>query len=102
MEAYAKILGKDFQAFVRTLRVTLGRGRLGPEFIDLGEDPAVSRVQAEVFWDREKKCFVIKNLGRNGIICNKKLLKPGELSELYNKCPIKIGKFCLYFLLPVN
>lgn len=102
MEAYAKISGEGFKAYVSTLRVTLGRGRLGPEFINLGDDPSVSRIQAEIFWNKEKSSFIIKNLGRNCIICDKKLLKPGEDQKLFNKCPIKIGKHCLYFLLPTD
>jgi hypothetical protein len=98
MEAFAKIVGTHFKYFVRTLKVTLGREGVGPEFVDLGNDLSISRVQAEIFWDG--KGFCLRNVGRNSIICNRRLLKTGEIALLFNKSPVKIGKSCFYFLLP--
>ena len=100
MEAYAKIVGTNFRFYIRTLNVTLGRDGVCPEFIDLGDDLSISRRQAEISWNG--RCFIITNTGRNSIICNRMIVKNGESKELYDKTPVKIGKSCFYFLLPLE
>ena len=48
MEAYAKIVGTSFNAYIFALNIRLGRGIDSEEFIDLGDDTTISRNHAEI------------------------------------------------------
>jgi hypothetical protein len=86
--------------------VILGRGKAGeapkPGFVVLGDQKTCSRKAAEIDYDKEKKKFVVKVLGKNGILVNCKKLIKGDVVELGQRSSLKIGPYKIYFLVAVR
>ena len=103
MEAYAKIVGTSFNAYIFALNIRLGRGIDSEEFIDLGDDTTISRNHAEIAWNYSRKAFQIKCIGKNSICVDKILInKDSDPVDLTNKSAVRIGSKCFYFLLPLD
>lgn len=105
VKAYAKIAGREWTYYVKSLSVTIGRppdreqkldaqsspvavaAQALPEVhIDLGPNKVISRLHAEIFYDgtEDPPCWRIRVNGRNGVRLNNVLLKRGACSPL--KC----------------
>ncbi|OJJ39327.1 hypothetical protein ASPWEDRAFT_169181 [Aspergillus wentii DTO 134E9] len=97
IRAYAKIAGRNWTYYVKTLHVNIGRepdreqkldeqsspvtiaARALPEVhVDLGPSKFVSRLHAEIFYDGEETAsWHIRVNGRNGVRLNNVILKRG-------------------------
>jgi FHA domain len=100
-KGYAKLFGTEFSCLIQDTEVVLGRGISKDNFIGLGNCKQISRKQAKIYWEPDLKSFVLKNIGKNSIIADKKYLGKNETIKLNSKTPIKIGPVCFYFLLPL-
>ncbi|OMJ92027.1 hypothetical protein SteCoe_5347 [Stentor coeruleus] len=103
LSGYAKLYGKEISCIIQYTKVILGR--TNPKykkecFIPLGDHKKISRKHAKIFWNKEKGCFQIKNIGKNPIIVSKIDIPNKGVVDLLDKTPIKIGPVCFYFLLP--
>ncbi|OMJ84956.1 hypothetical protein SteCoe_13865 [Stentor coeruleus] len=100
---YAKLYGKEISCIIQYTEVILGRTNPKNKkecFIPLGDHKKISRKHAKIFWNTDKGCFQIQNIGKNPIIVNKVDVLSNEIVDLLGKTPIKIGPACFYFLLP--
>ena len=98
-EAYAKLHGPGFTAYVKALRIVLGRRPNQEDSIHVSNEKIVSREHAIIEWDFESTAFKITCKGRNGMQVNRKRIDPDSPAEfLDNGSPIRIGHTCFYFL----
>lgn len=126
IQAYAKIAGKDWTYYVRTLETQIGRAPEGvypsgtaeevsreegslPAVdteasriqIDLGPDKFISRQHAEIFFDSMGEgCWYIIVNGRNPIKVEDTTLRRGEKMKLRCGIVIEIGRVQMLFILP--
>jgi pSer/pThr/pTyr-binding forkhead associated (FHA) protein len=120
IRAYAKIAGRDWTYYVKTLHVNLGRppdreqkideqsspvtiaARSLPEVhVDLGPSKFVSRLHAEVFFDGgEPASWRIRVNGRNGVRVNNGMLKRGTDAVLKCGDIIEIANTQMMFVTP--
>ncbi|CRG85883.1 Fork head protein homolog 1 [Talaromyces islandicus] len=120
IRAYAKIAGRDWTYYVKTLHVNLGRppdreqkldeqsspvaiaARSLPEVhVDLGPSKFVSRLHAEVFFDGEESAsWRIRVNGRNGVRVNNAMLKRGGDAVLKCGDIIEIANTQMMFVTP--
>ncbi len=123
VKAYAKIAGRDWTYYVKTLKVNIGRPpnpqvRKVPEFpeqsspvvppeegnlvsIDLSPSKHVSRLHAEIFYEAEENpCWRIIVNGRNGVKINETTLKRGQEMVLRSGAVIEIGGTQMMFITP--
>nr|CCA17702.1 conserved hypothetical protein [Albugo laibachii Nc14]CCA18348.1 conserved hypothetical protein [Albugo laibachii Nc14] len=113
--AYAKLSGRIaddqvFEALITHLPTELGRGPIVPPSgtvasgarISLGEQKAISRQHAKIFWNTEKCCFEMECLGKNGLFVNGSFVTKDQVIPLTSKTPIRIGPARLYFLQAVR
>lgn len=120
IRAYAKIAGRDWTYYVKTLHVNLGRppdreqkldeqsspvaiaARSLPEVhVDLGPSKFVSRLHAEVFFDGEESAsWRIRVNGRNGVRVNNAMLKRGADAVLKCGDIIEIANTQMMFATP--
>lgn len=120
IRAYAKIAGRDWTYYVKTLHVNIGRppdreqkldeqsspvtiaARALPEIhIDLGPSKFVSRLHAEIAFDSEETgAWVIRVNGRNGVRVNNVMLKRGSESVLNCGDIIEIANTQMIFITP--
>ncbi|KZF24155.1 hypothetical protein L228DRAFT_218540 [Xylona heveae TC161] len=123
VQAYAKVAGRDWTYYVKTLRVNIGRppdgaARLGSEQpsqpspglgqqdenliqIDLGPSKLVSRLHAEIFFDATgAACWHIIVNGRNGVKVNETVLKRGQQMKLSCGDILEIAGTQMIFITP--
>lgn len=120
VRAYAKIAGRDWTYYVKTLHVNIGRppdrdskldeqsspvtiaARALPEVhLDLGPSKFVSRLHAEIFFDGEESaCWRIRVNGRNGVRVNNGILKRGADAILNCGDIIEIANTQMMFVTP--
>lgn len=101
-EAYAKLQGPSFTAYLTDLSMTLGRKEVSPGHICLGEDKKISKEHARITWNGDSHFFYIKCIGRNSMIVNQiKVTAEDDPVKLESKTPVRIGSVEFYFLLPV-
>ncbi|KAH8692740.1 putative forkhead transcription factor Fkh1/2 [Talaromyces proteolyticus] len=120
IRAYAKIAGRDWTYYVKSLHVNIGRppdrdqkldeqsspvtiaARALPEVhVDLGPSKFVSRLHAEVFFDGEESAaWRIRVNGRNGVRVNNTMLKRGSDGVLKCGDIIEIANTQMMFVTP--
>ncbi|KAL1965395.1 hypothetical protein VTN77DRAFT_5832 [Rasamsonia byssochlamydoides] len=120
VRAYAKIAGRDWTYYVKTLHVNIGRppdrdqkldeqsspvtiaARALPEIhVDLGPSKFVSRLHAEIFYDGEGSAsWRIRVNGRNGVRINNVMLKRGSDAVLNCGDIIEIANTQMMFVTP--
>jgi hypothetical protein len=120
IRAYAKIAGRNWTYYVKTLHVNIGRepdreqkldeqsspvtiaARALPEVhVDLGPSKFVSRLHAEIFYDGEETAsWHIRVNGRNGVRLNNVVLKRGVDAVLSCGDIIEIANTQMMFVTP--
>ncbi|KAA8646303.1 hypothetical protein EYZ11_004418 [Aspergillus tanneri] len=120
IRAYAKIAGRNWTYYVKTLHVNIGRepdreqkldeqsspvtiaARALPEVnVDLGPSKFVSRLHAEIFYDGEETAsWHIRVNGRNGVRLNNTILKRGTDTILSCGDIIEIANTQMMFVTP--
>lgn len=120
IRAYAKIAGRNWTYYVKTLHVNIGRepdreqkldeqsspvtiaARALPEVnVDLGPSKFVSRLHAEIFYDGEETAsWHIRVNGRNGVRLNNAILKRGTDAILSCGDIIEIANTQMMFVTP--
>lgn len=120
VRAYAKIAGRDWTYYVKTLHVNIGRppdrdqkldeqsspvtiaARALPEIhVDLGPSKFVSRLHAEIFFDGEGSgSWRLRVNGRNGVRVNNVMLKRGSDAVLNCGDIIEIANTQMMFVTP--
>ncbi|KAK2743666.1 transcription factor [Myotisia sp. PD_48] len=120
VKAYAKIAGRDWTYFVKSLHVNIGRppdrdprpdaqsspitvaAQALPEVhIDLGPSKFVSRLHAEIYYDGEEPpCWRIRVNGRNGIRLNNIFYKRGTATQVSCGDIVEIANTQMMFVTP--
>ncbi|KAL2867065.1 putative forkhead transcription factor Fkh1/2 [Aspergillus lucknowensis] len=120
IRAYAKIAGRNWTYYVKSLHVNIGRepdreqkldeqsspvtiaARALPEVhVDLGPSKFVSRLHAEIFYDGEETAsWHIRVNGRNGVRLNNTILKRGTDAILSCGDIIEIANTQMMFVTP--
>ncbi|KAK2818403.1 hypothetical protein FQN49_007936, partial [Arthroderma sp. PD_2] len=120
VEAYAKIAGRDWTYYVKTLHVNIGRPpdrdqkldaqsspitvaaqALPDVHIDLGPGKFVSRLHAEIYYDRnDPPCWRVRVNGRNGIRVNNAFFKRGTATEISCGDILEIANTQMMFVTP--
>jgi hypothetical protein len=118
VKAYAKIAGREWTYYVKTLHVNIGRppdqkpeaqsspiaiaAQALPEVhIDLGPSKFISRHHAEVFYDGEELgCWRVRVNGRNGLRLNNEFLKRGTDARLSCGDVMEIANTQMMFVTP--
>lgn len=70
-DAYAKLQSPTFLAYLKKMRVTLGRGDTTEEHISIGESKKISRIHALIYWEPDLLAFNLRCIGKNPIIVDK-------------------------------
>lgn len=120
IQAYAKIAGRNWTYYVKTLHVNIGRepdreqrsneqsspvtiaARALPDVhVDLGPSKFVSRLHAEIFYDGEQTpAWHIRVNGRNGVRLNNAILKRGVDAILSCGDIIEVANCQMMFVTP--
>ncbi|KAF3491733.1 forkhead box protein C2 [Arthroderma uncinatum] len=120
VEAYAKIAGRDWTYYVKTLHVNIGRPpdrdqkldaqsspitvaaqALPDVHIDLGPGKFVSRLHAEIYYDRnDPPCWRVRVNGRNGIRVNNAFYKRGTAAAISCGDILEIANTQMMFVTP--
>ncbi|KAJ5439681.1 transcriptional regulator family: Forkhead [Penicillium daleae] len=120
IQAYAKIAGRNWTYYVKTLHVNIGRepdreqrsteqsspvtiaARALPDVhVDLGPSKFVSRLHAEIFYDGEETpAWHIRVNGRNGVRLNNAILKRGADAILHCGDIIEVANCQMMFVTP--
>ncbi|KAJ5467722.1 Winged helix-turn-helix transcription repressor DNA-binding [Penicillium sp. IBT 31633x] len=120
IQAYAKIAGRNWTYYVKTLHVNIGRepdreqraveqsspvtiaARALPEVhVDLGPSKFVSRLHAEIFYDGEETpAWHIRVNGRNGVRLNNTIVKRGTDAILSCGDIIEVANAQMMFVTP--
>jgi len=103
--AYAKLQGPTLLKFIKKKIVYIGREtpiadfQQDEEVIFVSDSNKISRKQLKIFWDGIKGEWLVRNLSKNPVIMNKKLLKnsdpPRRISPI---SAIKIDTLEFYFI----
>ncbi|KAJ5384486.1 Winged helix-turn-helix transcription repressor DNA-binding [Penicillium concentricum] len=120
IQAYAKIAGRNWTYYVKTLHVNIGRepdreqraveqsspvtiaARALPDVhVDLGPSKFVSRLHAEIFYDGEETpAWHIRVNGRNGVRLNNVIIKRGTDAILSCGDIIEVANTQMMFVTP--
>ena len=113
IQAYAKIAGKDWTFYVKSLAVSIGRNTelSAPSNtnittplidIDLGPAKVVSRLHAAITYNLDLRCWELKVLGRNGarIDGQKVSVDSPNVNALHSGAILDIGGTQMMFILP--
>ncbi|KAJ5774017.1 Winged helix-turn-helix transcription repressor DNA-binding [Penicillium paradoxum] len=120
IQAYAKIAGRNWTYYVKTLHVNIGRepdreqraveqsspvtiaARALPQVhVDLGPSKFVSRLHAEIFYDGEETpAWHIRVNGRNGVRLNNAIVKRGTDAILSCGDIIEVANAQMMFVTP--
>ncbi|CAI5758355.1 unnamed protein product [Candida verbasci] len=119
VQAYAKIAGKDWTYYVKSLAISIGRNTeisssstSGNSIqnnnsqslidIDLGPAKVVSRQHANIIYNLDLRCWELKILGRNGarIDGQKVGVNSQEANILHSGAILDIGGTQMMFILP--
>eukprot|EP00124_Ichthyophonus_hoferi_P005715 Ihof_evm1s913 gene=Ihof_evmTU1s913 len=103
--AYCKLQGIDFEYYVRSLKVKLGRKTAHKDEVDvdLGRSKSVSRLHLCIAYNFVTRHFELECTGRNGVTVNGRFYPQNcEKITLSNKGIISVGEAFFFFLLPVG
>lgn len=112
VQAYAKIAGRDWTYYVKSLAVSIGRNTEtsngsntfnGPLIdIDLGPAKIVSRQHATITYNLDLRCWELKVLGRNGARIDGQKINVGSLdvNALHSGAILDVGGTQMMFILP--
>lgn len=112
VQAYAKIAGRDWTYYVRSLAISIGRNTENNPSnapanqqianIDLGPAKVVSRQHAAIKYNMDLKCWELQVLGRNGarIDGNKVPVGSEHATPLHSGAILDIGGTQMMFILP--
>ena len=113
IQAYAKIAGKDWTFYVKSLAVSIGRNielsapsntNITTPLIDIDLGPAkvVSRLHAAITYNLDLRCWELKVLGRNGarIDGQKVNVDSPNVNALHSGAILDIGGTQMMFILP--
>jgi len=102
-EAFAKLQGPSFCAYLTEYPMTLGRAKDLDGHIHLSEDPKISKTHASIDWNPVESSFFIRCIGRNSLLVNQVRLKAEDPpARLHSKTAVRIGSVEFYFLLPAQ
>ena len=120
IQAYAKIAGRDWTYYVKSLQINIGRepdreqksneqsspvavaARALPDVhVDLGPSKFVSRLHAEIFYDgKVAPAWHIRVNGRNGVRLNNSILKRGADAVLRCGDIVEVANCQMMFVTP--
>lgn len=104
---FAKLQGEDFEYYMQTYSIILGRNSkkssVDVDLAGLGGGMNISRQHARIYYDFERRRFVLEVLGKNGCYVEGVLYLPGTPSiKLDSQNLLQIGDKKFYFLLPAR
>ena len=102
---FAKLQGEDFEYYMQTYSILLGRNSkkssVDVDLSGLGGGMNISRHHARIYYDFNKKRFSLQVLGKNGCHVQGSLYHPGNPHvKLDSQYLLQIGDKKFYFLLP--
>ncbi|XP_078433935.1 SMAD/FHA domain-containing protein isoform X2 [Wolffia australiana] len=104
---FAKLQGEDFEYYMQTYSILLGRNSkkstVDVDLASLGGGMNISRVHARIFYDFPRRRFALEVLGKNGCLVEGVLHLPGNAPvKLDSQDLLQIGDKKFYFLLPLR
>lgn len=104
---FAKLQGEDFEYYMQTYSIVLGRNSkksaVDVDLAGLGGGMNISRQHARILYDFERQRFVLEVLGKNGCYVEGVLHYPGNTPvKLDSQDLLQIGEKRFYFLLPAK
>ncbi|KAH7300474.1 hypothetical protein KP509_24G064000 [Ceratopteris richardii] len=104
---FAKLQGEDFEYYMQTYSIVLGRNSkksaVDVDLAGLGGGMNISRQHARIFYDFDTKRFALEVLGKNGCHVEGILYHPGTPPvKLDSQYLLQIGDKKFYFLLPIR
>lgn len=102
---FAKLQGEDFEYFMQTYSIVLGRNskkaQVDVDLSSLGGGMNISRHHARIFYDFRMRRFALEVLGKNGCMVEGVHHLPGNPPvKLDSQDLLQIGDKKFYFLLP--
>lgn len=104
---FAKLQGEDFEYYMQTYSIILGRNSkkstVDVDLSSLGGGMNISRHHARIFYDFQRRRFALEVLGKNGCLVEGVLHLPGNPPvKLDSQDLLQIGDKEFYFLLPIR
>jgi hypothetical protein len=104
---FAKLQGEDFEYYMQTYSIVLGRNSkktlVDVDLAGLGGGMNISRQHARIFYDFDRRRFVLEVVGKNGCYVEGVLHLPGNGPvKLDSQDLLQIGDKKFYFLLPAR
>lgn len=104
---FAKLQGEDFEYYMQTYSIMLGRNSkksaVDVDLSSLGGGMNISRHHARIFYDFQRRRFALDVIGKNGCLVEGVLHLPGNPPvKLDSQDLLQIGDKKFYFLLPAR
>lgn len=104
---FAKLQGEDFEYYMQTYSIMLGRNSkksaVDVDLSSLGGGMNISRHHARIFYDFQRRRFALDVIGKNGCLVEGVLHLPGNPPvKLDSQDLLQIGDKRFYFLLPTR
>lgn len=104
---FAKLQGEDFEYYMQTYSIILGRNSkksaVDVDLSSLGGGMNISRHHARIFYDFQRRRFALDVIGKNGCLVEGVLHLPGNPPvKLDSQDLLQIGDKKFYFLLPTR
>ncbi|OQU80834.1 FHA domain-containing protein FHA2 isoform X2 [Sorghum bicolor] len=104
---FAKLQGEDFEYYMQTYSIMLGRNSkkstVDVDLSSLGGGMNISRHHARIFYDFQRRRFALDVIGKNGCLVEGVLHLPGNPPvKLDSQDLLQIGDKKFYFLLPTR
>lgn len=102
---FAKLQGEDFEYYMQTYSIILGRNskksEVDVDLASLGGGMNISRHHARIFYDFQRRRFALEVIGKNGCVVEGVLHEPGTPPvKLDSQDLLQMGDKQFYFLLP--
>ncbi|XP_038973183.1 FHA domain-containing protein FHA2-like [Phoenix dactylifera] len=102
---FAKLQGEDFEYYMQTYSIILGRNskksEVDVDLASLGGGMNISRHHARIFYDFQRRRFALEVIGKNGCVVEGVLHVPGTPPvKLDSQDLLQMGDKQFYFLLP--